>query len=312
MKSKQSLIPILFLRLPPKMNVNKQKGFSLIELMVAMMIGIFLIFAVVSSYSGSKASSTMRAELGEMESNARIAMSFLRGGIEHAGYPSSYVHIIEKPFLTARDGNIKGFVCGTDNDGNNYESLQEASFINNNDRYTKDGGATSEAVQPDRITISYMPDNPQDDKAVYWKDCAGTYTEADIAARCSADPIVGQGALAIVYNSYFVDDAELKCTSSRNITIPIASGIENIQFRYGLKNADGSIQYQKADIVEQNDDWKKVISVHVAMLVRSVNEVKTTAESRSFLLLDEAVTTQEDRYLRKVYTSLIHLPNKDR
>ncbi len=293
------------------MIVKKYSGFSLIELMVAMLIGLFLIFVVISSYFSSKTSYTLRTELGELESNARIAMAFLKDGIEHAGYPSTYVHTINKPFLTAADmvGGVKGFVCGTDSDGLGFVSLQEATYINNNNRYTKDSGTR------DRISIAFMPDNPADTDAVYWQDCAGTYADIDPATRCSADPVAGQGSSATVYNSYFVTSVgngeyELKCTSSRNITVPIARGIEHIQFRYGVR-VSGNVVYKTATDVESDGVWTNVVSVHVAMLVRSTNEVKSKDESIKYMLLDREIE-KDDRYLRKVYTSLIHLPNRDR
>ena len=290
-------------------SIKQHAGFSLIELMVAMLIGLFLIFVVFSSYISSKASYTTRTELGELESNARIAMAFLKDGIEHAGYPSTYVHNINKPFLTASDGDISGFVCGTDSDGVGFVSLQEASDINNSNKYTKDGG------NRDRISIAFMPDNPADTDALYWQDCAGTYTGLDPATRCSADPVAGQGSGATVYNSYFIASAgngeyELKCTSSRNITVPIARGVEYIQFRYGVR-VSGSTLYKNANYVESHSLWSNVVSVHVAMLVRSTHEVKSKDENIKYLLLDREIT-KNDRYLRKVYTSLIHLGNRDK
>ncbi len=284
---------------------KKQQGFSLVELMVSMMIGLFLIFTVVSSYSSNKSSSTFRAELGELEANARIAMTFLRDGIEHAGYPSIYIHAIDKAFLTESDGNVSGFVCDTDG----AVSYQEATYINRYNRYTKD------QRRRDRISIAFMPDNPRDPEALYWQDCAGSYaadpaTNSIQAANCSADPVSGQGRLAVVYNSYFIGDNKLKCTSSRNITVPIADGIEAMQFRYGVK-AGGNTVYQRASVVEDNNSWGNVVSVQMALLVRSKNEVLPVETEQGFMLLDRRIY-KTDRYLRKVFTSTVHLSNVDR
>jgi len=282
------------------MKIKRHYGFSLIELMVAMMIGLFLIFVVMSSYTGNKSSNIQRAALGELESNARIAMEFLRNGIEHAGYPSTYVHEIVNPFLTS--ANAKSYRC-TDAGVVTYEA---ATYINNNDRYTKDHASR------DRISVGYMPDNPNDG-GVYWQDCAASYaidtdTNSIRAEKCSADPVVGQGRLAIVYNSYFIQNNELKCSTSRNVTIPIANGIEAIQFKYGMR-ISGNTLYRSASDMDNN--WSNVISVQIAMLVRSETEVKATAESKTYLLLDTEVT-KNDRRLRKVFTTFIHLSNQDR
>lgn len=285
--------------------LRKQFGYSLIELMVAMLIGVFLVFVVISSYSGSKASNTLRAEQGELEANARIAMAFLRDGIEHAGYPSTYVHFIDKAFLTESDGDISGFSCATDGT----VALQVASYINNNNRYTKDNSNT------DRISIAFMPDNPNDSAALYWQDCAGSYgadaaTSSVQAENCSSDPIIGQGSNAVVYNSYFISGAQLKCTSSRNVTVPIANGVEAIQYRYGVR-ISGNTEYLDATTVETNGTWSNVVSVQIAMLVRSNKEVLSASEQRKYMLFDRLIT-KNDRYLRKVYTSTVHLVNVDR
>ena len=286
--------------------IKKNTGFSLIELMVAMMIGLFLVFVVVSSYATNKSSNVRRAELGELESNARIAMEFLRNGIEHAGYPSTYVHIINNPFLTD-DRDISGYICTTDGAVN----YQTVGRINNSDRYTKDNASR------DVITVAYMPDNPNDTDlgAHYWQDCAGSYatdtaSNSIQAQNCSADPISGQGSTAIVYNSYFLNSNGLSCTSSRNITVPIAGGIDGIQYRYGVRTS-GNTVYQDATTVESNAAWNNVVSVQIAMLVRSIEKVKQADEQKRFLLLDNLVT-RNDRYVRKVFTSTVHLVNKDR
>ncbi len=287
------------------MMFRKYNGFSLVELMVAMLIGLFLVATVMSTYLSNKSSSKMRAEQSELESNARIAMAFLRDGIEHAGYPSTYVHVIAKPFLTQSDGNISSFVCDTEG----AVEFQASSYINNNNRFTKDQG------NKDRISIAFMPDNPNDADALYWQDCAASYgsdaaTNSIQAERCSADPVSGQGSLATVYNSYFIQDNELKCTSSRNITVPIANGIENIQYRYGVRTS-GTTVYQTANQVETNNNWANVVSVQIAMLVRSKEQILPKRLWKWYMLLDKWVY-KYDKYLRRVYTSTIHLSNMNR
>ena len=165
--------------------IKKHIGFSLIELMVAMLIGLFLVFVVVSSYATNKSSNVLRSELGELESNARIAMEFLRDGIEHAGYPSVYIHALDKPFLTNSDGDVSGYVCSDIG----AIDFQEVARINNSNRYTRDNASR------DMISVAFMPDNPNDPSvdAHYWQDCAGSYaTDAASnsiqAQNCSADP----------------------------------------------------------------------------------------------------------------------------
>ena len=79
-------------------NISKMLGLSLIELMVAMIVGIFLIGGLTSVYISSKSSDKMRSQISEMEENARTALITMRQIISHAGYPSEYALPIDKPF----------------------------------------------------------------------------------------------------------------------------------------------------------------------------------------------------------------------
>ncbi len=65
---------------------KKQAGFSLIELLVASLIGIFIVAGVITNFVGTKDSERARSAISEMDSNARVAMDFLRVTIGHASY----------------------------------------------------------------------------------------------------------------------------------------------------------------------------------------------------------------------------------
>ena len=83
-----------------KKNIAKMQGLSLIELMIAMVVGIFLIGGLSSIYLNSKGTDKMRSQISEMEENARTALMSMRHIISHAGYPSEYSLLIEKPVYT--------------------------------------------------------------------------------------------------------------------------------------------------------------------------------------------------------------------
>ncbi len=53
---------------------NKHQGFSLIELLVAMLIGLFLLTGMASSFLSSKKASNDRDQLSVLEDNGRFAL----------------------------------------------------------------------------------------------------------------------------------------------------------------------------------------------------------------------------------------------
>ncbi len=82
-----------------------------------------------------------------------------------------------------------------------------------------------------------------------------------------------------------------------------------MQILYGVDaNADNQVdRYVNAPNV--GTLWNNVISIQVAVLARSLIEVKDTAESESFTLLDTAVTTPSDRFQRAVFSTTVSLRN---
>ena len=283
--------------------INKKiKGYSLIEMMIASVLGILLIGAAMTSYMSNKSTSNMRNTNSDIESNARIALLTLTKAIEHAGYPSVHIHTIDKPFYTQSDDEKIVPIC---TDVSNVASMQAASYLHDNNKKTKDYSTR------DKISVAYMPDNPNHPDAIFWQDCGGSYANGNQAKICSADTAEGQGRRAAVYNSFFIENGhEFKCTTSRNQTYPIANGIEAIQYLYGVRKA-GLTTYDNATKVETNGDWGNVISVQVAMLVRSTEKTNTTNQSMKYALLDTTVQTN-DRYIRKIYNKTIYLKNRDR
>ena len=87
----------------PQVNISKHSGLSLIELLVSMTIGLFLIGGLVNVYISTKGSDSIRSELTGMEESARIALSSLRQVIGHAGYPSMSNLHLDVPFYAGAD-----------------------------------------------------------------------------------------------------------------------------------------------------------------------------------------------------------------
>lgn len=63
-----------------------QKGFSLVELMVAMVIGLIITAGVLNVFAGTKQSYRAVQASSEVQDNARYAMEVLQQNIRHGGY----------------------------------------------------------------------------------------------------------------------------------------------------------------------------------------------------------------------------------
>ena len=268
-------------------NKKTQLGISLIELLIAMTIGVFLLAGIASSYMSSKKTSIQRDQMSLLEDNGRIALETLTKVIQHTGYSSGDKSLL--PFIT-QTADVASVAC---TDGS--QSVVNTGIFTA-DRIVKDGSASDS----DSIGVIFYGDNN------LFRDCVG----GELPAACRANP-------SKVYNSFYVSNGNLECVGSRvNKAHVVAEGVENIQFLYGVDTtADDLVdRYMTATDLAlaaagNATIWKSIISVQIAILVRSSKPVKLSAESRSYTLLDQLVTSANDKFKREVFTTTIRLRN---
>lgn len=88
-------------------NRDRQQGFSLVEIMVAMVLGLVLLGGTITIYASSKDSYRLQDNIAGMQENARFALYAIRRDVEMAGYP---LVLDIAPFVVTGDtppGNIQ-------------------------------------------------------------------------------------------------------------------------------------------------------------------------------------------------------------
>jgi type IV pilus assembly protein PilW len=66
--------------------MNKQSGFSLVEIMIALLIGLFLLGGILQMFSASQQTYRMQSNLARLQENGRFALDFLARDIRMASY----------------------------------------------------------------------------------------------------------------------------------------------------------------------------------------------------------------------------------
>ncbi|PHS30717.1 MAG: hypothetical protein COA95_08410 [Methylophaga sp.] len=114
---------------------TSQKGFTLIEIMIALTLGLFLMAGVVQVFLGTKQTNRMQENLSRMQENARFAMYFLTEDIRKVAFDGGVCgrgkminnaindldsSSAEYQFKTLPIfSSLSGAIGGTDNDGLN-------------------------------------------------------------------------------------------------------------------------------------------------------------------------------------------------
>lgn len=88
-------------------NIKKlQKGISLIELMIAFALGLFITMGMIGLFVNAKQSYRLNENMSRLQENARFAMSFISRDIRMADYHAC-----------VRTGHLDNAVIGVDNSG---------------------------------------------------------------------------------------------------------------------------------------------------------------------------------------------------
>lgn len=103
------------------MSAFKQKGFSVVELMVALLLGLFLVSGVTGMYISSKQTYRMTDNLSRLQESLRFSLEFISRDIRMAGYlpcrfPPTFTNAITNGnstwFLDFFNYGIRGYEGG--------------------------------------------------------------------------------------------------------------------------------------------------------------------------------------------------------
>jgi type IV pilus assembly protein PilW len=116
------------------------------------------------------------------------------------------------------------------------------------------------------------------------------------------------------------DDTDL------NAPEELVEGVENMQLRFGVDtstdaNGDGAVDVYRtaeevvggvSDAAQLDENWRRVLSVRIALLLRSPDRAGVPSGSRTFRLIDTDITPDatNDGAIREVYDTTISLRNR--
>ena len=251
----------------------RQAGFTLIEMMVSMALGLLLVIVIGQVFVTSKESYRTTEDLSRLQENARFAAAQMSRVIRMAAFTTDPLANRTAVFPLA----ITPALAGT-----------EGLF-----------GA------PDQVTVRYQG--------------SGAGTADGSILDCQGNPIrADELAVARFYIAAGANGANaLFCDNTGTVgplgmvtgPVELASDVENMQILYGEDtDLDATAnRYLPASDVASFDN---VVSVRVAILVRSTNQVAASVNTSTYDLLGTVFDPVDDRRLRRMYTSTITLRNR--
>ncbi len=296
-----------------------QSGYTLVELMVSLAVGVMVMGAAAAAYLSISESQRSLTEKSYAAESARFAMETLGREIQNAGfYP-----VNEVPSLTPQSAVPMGSfaTAAESNPATSPEHLRSPVFGCSGKKIdaTKTTSvcvahsSTSPAVDADTLVASYYTDDD------FGKD-RGNNT--DCARATPAEVSGSNGKLFFISNSYTLTPVTLKlegntiktfglaCAGSAspvNNYVPLITGIEQLRLSY-LVQGETTAQFKSANSVLATE-WNKVIAVKVCLVARSLQNVRLQASSYSFKDCADATQTFTTGIERKRYTQIFAVKN---
>lgn len=270
---------------------RRERGVTLIELLVSMAIGLVVVGAVLVSFIGSGRAGLYQTSLSQMNQDAQIALNLLSREVQLAGYVSPIQTLGTIPPMFGCDGT-QGAVPFVDAAATG--SLVCGAAI----------GATVSALE-----VVYEAD-------IYNTVAVSTNLPSDCLGAKQPAPSAGP---YIVRNRYFIDISaqtgrpELYCASNWNAKQPLLENVEDLQLWFGVADPAVTTQvvrYARAgkDISTPNTvnangspEWNNVMSVRICLLMRSYEPLLTSEDALTYLDCNGVSQTSSDKYLRRAY-----------
>ena len=320
------------------------KGFSLIEVMISLAIGLIMVVAVFSAYLGASTAGRIAEAQGRMNEDAQTALTVLTQQLRMAGNNPTQPDRTDKsrrnpaysPYDAATFMNIPATASPSSFSirgcSKNFSNITSATRLDalvcpNGTGYS----ANSVAVSYEADAFNSVPTAPG-----IPADCLGAAL-ASIQVTFPAENPSGPYFYSVAENRFYIDVStanvpSLYCQGNgqNSIAQPLVENIEDLQFAYGVVKAStaaadlgtASISgYLRADELTTNfalaalpDDparWAKVVAVRICVLARSEISIATDFISARYTKCDGTVeNAPPDLRLRRAYTTTVVLRNR--
>jgi type IV pilus assembly protein PilW len=261
--------------------VRTQRGFSLVELMVGLTIGLLIVLAAIGSLVFTQATSSVVDDGARLQQKADAIFRNIGYHVTQAGA----VDLAQAPAAASSAPETAKVVFSANYTG--FNTSPAGSIYN---LYGENGATIND---PDTLGVSYEktfdPANPTDNTKTVSRDCLGNKPT---------------GANGNVDNKFYLDTTtkDLMCLGAATNTAAqsIADGVEDFQVRYGVRTGlPGAEIYQYFDAAPALD-WTNIQSVQVCLQV--IGDNKGNPKPTALTLKGcNGQTLPTDSYLRRVF-----------
>jgi type IV pilus assembly protein PilW len=314
-----------------KTKITEQQGMSLVELMVAMLISLFLTAGLFTMFSMSSSNVTTTSQFNQLQENGRIALAIMERDLSQLGFMGD---ITGTDFIVGSNTTLSATAVTADcvGAGLNNASFPIGQLYHFRRLWGYEQGVSAESLAcitpnnaTDIIQIKRLMGPPATVLTATRYYAASTQNEIIFFNGSAAAPGLANSRIwEYQHHVYFIrNDGTTPVLRRRTLSInngmnneeQLVEGIENMRILYGFdSNGDGTADsYMPAQNVTtlmwDNALFQRLVSLRVFLLVRSSEEDRTYKNDNTYKLGDKTIGPLNDKYRRKVVSSTIVLEN---
>jgi type IV pilus assembly protein PilW len=309
------------------------RGFSLIEMMISITIGLMIIAALVGVVASNSRSSKANDRTSELQSNGRYALDFLKFELLHAGFRGYTWAPPNTPTITGinhecLDGgaansfvtNIRQGIWGA-NDSNPYST---SCMSSTNPTYTHP------YLRGDVLVIRRLAGTATStaslvSNSLYFRS---SYSAGQVFQGINEPPAINIAPVAdfaLLEDVYYIgtDDNDPTVPALRRVSLQgnnmvdemVVSGVEHMELQYGIAATDLTTKYYDANGVtgastsDIPTSWENVNSVQIWLLVRNSKAEPAYTNTNTYTMGDVNYGPVNDNFRRQLFTTAVQLRN---
>ncbi len=299
------------------------RGFTLVELMIALTISLFVVGALIVVVLGASSSSAARERNSEIQTNGRYALEQIKRDLQHSGFLGiSGLFFPDDPITpgisvtntcdTATIGKLSQRVFGADGNPFAATCIPAANYLRGDVLVIRglDPTVVAAPYASNRVYYRSAYEGGQPFKGPTPPDFTGTNKQPPYI-----DHLLNE---TIYYISPYTESAaespqvpalyRLRLENGPTMRAElIATGVEHLQVRYGVFQTNDTVRYLNASEMGSGD-WDLVRSVQVFILMRSTSTETDYVNNTSYAMGDTTYTVN-DAYPRLLLTAVVQLRN---
>lgn len=321
----------------------RQKGFSLVELLVALALSAILMAGIIEIYLENKRNYVQNEEYARLQENGRFALGMVKREVTMAGFfaglpdtddlvpasitgdcttgnwawdPTSSIELANNVSASGTVQTVRGGApASTDLDCLTASELQTGSDVlavkRTADTATLENGVRNVSAEADKQWY-LRTEEYGGGKSWSYLDDGETIAAADAIAGSSVD--YWELYVKIFYIRSFSsvgDGIPTLCVESLQAnafeTSCYVEGVEDMQVEVGV-DTDGDGYANRFVAAPTTAQLDTAVAIRVYLLVRSINEIQDYTNNKTYALGSKSVTAN-DGFLRQVYATTVLLRN---